>query len=273
VRRADRLFRLVQRLRRRGGEVTTAAQLAESLEVSERTVYRDVRDLILSGVPIRGEAGVGYALGKEFDLPPLMFDEDEIEALVLGSRIVSSWADAALAGAAQSVLSKVEAVLPERLRGRIAATATFALNFRGRRQGTGQLSLLRTAIRTRRKVALGYRDGKQAESRRHVRPLGLFYWSNAWSLGAWCELRQDFRNFRLDRIAAIELTEEAFAPEPGRTLEDFFAAMRAQGVLRVAAAEAARAPARRAPDRPSAERARPRGRRGGRGRATGTRPD
>jgi predicted DNA-binding transcriptional regulator YafY len=241
MRRADRLFRLVQRLRRGGRAVTTAAQLAESLEVSERTVYRDVRDLILSGVPIRGEAGVGYALGKDFDLPPLMFDDDELEALILGSRIISSWADPALAGAAQSVLSKVEAVLPERLQGRIAATATFALNFRGRREGTGQLSVLRTAIRTHRKVSLRYLDGQRAESRRQVRPLGLFYWSDSWSLGAWCELRQDFRNFRLDRITELELTQGSFAPEPGRTLEDFFAVKRAQGIAGAHAKSAAQA--------------------------------
>src|SRR5580693_4304739 len=117
MRRAARLFRIVQRLRRRGA--TTAAQLAELLEVSERTVYRDVRDLILSGVPIRGEAGVGYALPRDFDLPPLMFDAEEIEALVLGARIVQSWGDPELARAAESVLSKVESVIPERLRDRV----------------------------------------------------------------------------------------------------------------------------------------------------------
>src|ERR1700757_3377351 len=117
MRRADRLFRIVQRLRRRG--VTTASELAEALGVSDRTIYRDVQDLVLSGVPVQGEAGVGYALPRSFDLPPLMFDEDEIEALVLGARIVESWADASLARAARNVLSKVEVVLPARLRDRI----------------------------------------------------------------------------------------------------------------------------------------------------------
>jgi predicted DNA-binding transcriptional regulator YafY len=228
VRRADRLFRLVQRLRRRGGIIVTAAQLAEALEVSERTVYRDVRDLILSGVPIRGEAGVGYALGKEFDLPPLMFDEDEIEALVLGSRIVASRADPVLASAAQSVLAKVEAVLPERLRHRIAESATFAVKLRPKRDGADRLSLLRSAIRSRRKVAFRYLDRDATESRRQVRPLGLFFWSQAWSLGAWCELRRDFRNFRLDRMDELSVTEQAFAHESGRGLADFFTAMRAQ---------------------------------------------
>src|SRR2546422_7203835 len=110
MRRADRLFRIVQRLRRRGA--TTARQLAEALEVSERTVYRDIRDLLVSGVPIRGEAGVGYALDRSYELPPLMFDEEEIEALVLGARIVRAWADKKLARAAEEALQKIETVLP-----------------------------------------------------------------------------------------------------------------------------------------------------------------
>ncbi len=228
MRRADRLFKLVQRLRRRGGSVVTAAQLAAALEVSERTVYRDVRDLVLSGVPIRGEAGVGYALGREFDLPPLMFDEDEIEALVLGSRIVASRADPALASAAQSILAKVEAVLPERLKRRVAESATYAVDLRGRDDGADRLSLLRAAIRARRQVAFRYQDRESAESRRRVRPLGLFFWSQSWSLGAWCELRQGFRNFRLDRMHDLALAPGTFAPEPGRTLEDFFAEKRAE---------------------------------------------
>ncbi|HUB05773.1 MAG TPA: WYL domain-containing protein, partial [Myxococcales bacterium] len=160
--------------------------------------------------------------------PPLMFDEDEIEALVLGSRIVASRADPVLASAAQSVLAKVEAVLPERLRHRIAESATFAVNLRPKRDGADRLSLLRSAIRSRRKVAFRYLDRDAAESRRQVRPLGLFFWSQAWSLGAWCELRRDFRNFRLDRIDELAVTQQAFAPEPGRGLADFFTAMRAQ---------------------------------------------
>jgi predicted DNA-binding transcriptional regulator YafY len=224
MRRADRLFKIVQRLRRRG--VTTAAQLAEALEVSERTVYRDVRDLTLSGVPIRGEAGVGYALPTDFDLPPLMFDADEIEALVLGSRLVSSWADKDLARAAESVLAKVEAVLPERLRGRIADSALFALNFHKREEQGDALSVLRTAIRAQRKVSFSYRDGKQEASERIVRPLGLFYWGGVWTLGAWCELRVDFRNFRLDRMAKPEMLAATFVPEPGRGLQDFFTVQR-----------------------------------------------
>lgn len=127
MRRADRLFQIIQLLRRR--HVVTAAYLARELEVSERTVYRDVRDLISSGVPIEGEAGVGYMLRKGFDLPPLMFTDTEIEAMVLGARVVSSWGDAALARAARDALARVESVLPDRLRSRLQDTRLYAPGF------------------------------------------------------------------------------------------------------------------------------------------------
>jgi predicted DNA-binding transcriptional regulator YafY len=175
-------------------------------------------------VPIQGEAGVGYALPSHFDLPPLMFDEDEIEALVLGARVVKSWADPELARAADGVLAKVEAVLPERLKERLANITLFAMNFRA--PITGDMSSLRAAIKEQKKVRFGYEDGKGAASARIVQPLGLFYWGTTWSLGAWCELRTDFRNFRVDRIRALEVLEERFESVPGRTLGDLFAAYR-----------------------------------------------
>src|SRR3954467_9400707 len=127
MRRADRLFRIVQRLRRRGA--TTARDLAQALGGSERAVYRDVRDLLLSGVPIQGEAGVGYALDRSFDLPPLMFDEEEIEALVLGARIVGAWADSKLARSAEGRFEEIEALLPSHLKDKLAATPLYALDF------------------------------------------------------------------------------------------------------------------------------------------------
>lgn len=220
MRRADRLFQIIQRLRRRSP--VTAAALAAELEVSPRTVYRDVQDLVASGVPIQGEAGVGYALPKGFDLPPLMFNEAEIEALVLGARIVESWADAELARAARDVLAKVEAVLPARLREQIPDAALFAPGFHVRAALRAGLTSLRAAIKARRKVAFGYSDRAQAPSARTVQPLGVFYWGTSWSLGAWCELRQGFRNFRLDRMTELQVLEETFAPQAGRTLRDFF---------------------------------------------------
>lgn len=220
VRRADRLFRLVQQLRRR--RVSTAAQLAASLQVSVRTVYRDLRDLSLSGVPVRGEAGVGYALGKGFDVPPLMFTGEEVEALVLGARIVAAWSDPELRQAAEEALAKVEAVLPRHLARAIPDATLFAPDFHVRETLTRHLPVLRRAIRERRKVRLAYEDREGAATERTVRPLGLFFWGNAWSLGAWCELRRSFRNFRLDRMGEARPLGEAFAPEPGKTLEDLF---------------------------------------------------
>lgn len=228
MRRADRLFQLVQRLRLRRRSSTTAAQLAEELGVSERTIYRDVQDLIASGVPIQGEAGVGYALPSSFDLPPLMFNEEELEALVLGARVVKSWADPELARAADDVLAKVEAVLPKAMRERLASSTLFAMNFRA--PAPLELAGLRGAIKDSKKLRFSYQDGKgAATAARVVQPLGLFYWGQVWSLGAWCELRVDFRNFRVDRIKNLEILDEKFEPTPGRTLKDLFDAYREQG--------------------------------------------
>jgi predicted DNA-binding transcriptional regulator YafY len=224
VRRADRLFEIIQLLRRR--RVMTAEALAERLEVSVRTVYRDLRDLERAGTPIRGEAGVGYTLARDYDLPPLMFDEEELEALVVGARVVAGFADPALGAAAGRALAKIESVLPPRLRGRVEGTLLFTPGVVLSAEMTRHLPLLREAISTRRRVTLDYaRDGEQ--SRRVVRPLGAWFWGKTWTLATWCELRQGFRNLRLDRIQAVELGPP-FEPEPGRTLEDFLAEVRAE---------------------------------------------
>ena len=191
MRRADRLFQLIQVLRRK--PVVTAAYLARELEVSERTVYRDIRDLVGSGVPIEGEAGVGYTMRKGFDLPPLMFTEKEIEALVLGARVVQSWGDAELGKAASDALKRVEAALPERLRLQMDRTPLYAPGFHVRQDVMARLSELRAAIDGSRKVAMAYIDVRDESTERTVRPLGLFFWGAIWSLEAWCELRQDFR--------------------------------------------------------------------------------
>ncbi len=224
--RADRLFRIVQRLRRRGA--TTARQLAEALEVSERTVYRDVRDLLSSGVPIQGEAGVGYALDRSFDLPPLMFDEEEIEALVLGARIVRAWADKKLARAAEEALQKIETVLPPRLKSRLSESALMAPDFHVKARLRSGLEDLRHAIHDQHKARFHYVDKAQAESERVVHPLGLAYWGQSWTLTAWCEMRNGFRNFRLDRIEGLQITGERFDQVPGHTLADFLALMAAE---------------------------------------------
>lgn len=223
MRRADRLFQIIQLLRRR--RVTTAVRIAERLEVSERTVYRDIRDLSLSGVPVLGEAGVGYRLGSGFDLPPMMFSVDEIQALVLGARMVESWGDEELRQAAREVLTKVEAVLPPSKRHRVQDTALFALSFRVAPEVRANVGTLRKAVDARSKVHLDYADAKGATSGRVVCPLGLYFWGSVWTLGAWCELRHDFRNFRLDRIQDVSILDDAFAYESPTTLDDFIRAM------------------------------------------------
>jgi predicted DNA-binding transcriptional regulator YafY len=219
VRRADRLFQVIQRLRGRRRAVT-ATELAEELGVSDRTVYRDIRDLVAAGTPIEGEAGVGYALRREYDLPPLMFDADELEALALGARVAASFGDDGLGRAAESALSKIEAVLPARLRARLAQSPLYAPRTGAGRSSAYALAVARAALTGRRRLHLRYcrRDGDESE--RVVRPLGAFFWGKTWTLAAWCELRQDFRTFRLDRMGSIE-AGEPFVEEEGRTLRDY----------------------------------------------------
>jgi predicted DNA-binding transcriptional regulator YafY len=213
MRRADRLFEIIQLMRRQ--KLVRARDLAEKLEVSERTIYRDVRE------PIEGEAGVGYALRRGFDLPPLMFDEHEIEALVLGARIIESWTDAKLAEAAANVIAKVEAVIPERLRQHMADTALLAPSRHFAEPITVDAGELRRALRRRFKVHFHYRDGEDRPSARAVRPLALFFYGPVWLLAAWCELRQDFRSFRLDRMSELNVLDERFGLERGKTIQDF----------------------------------------------------
>jgi predicted DNA-binding transcriptional regulator YafY len=219
VRRADRLFEIIQLLRRK--PAVTASELGTALEVSERTIYRDIQDLMASGVPIEGAAGVGYVLKAGFDLPPLMYKEQEIEALVLGARIVQSWADTELADAATDAIAKIEAVIPERLRGYMANTALLAPSAHFMEALTFDLADLRRAIRSQTKVQFRYQDVLHQKSERQVRPLSLAYFGPVWMLAAWCELRDDFRTFRLDRIEDFTATSDHFRLERGRTLNDF----------------------------------------------------
>src|SRR5215470_13517120 len=198
MRRADRLFQIINVLRRRR-TATTAIHLAERLGVSERTIYRDVRDLILSGTPIDGEAGVGYRIRPGYDLPPLMFDRDEIQALVLGARMVRQFGDPALARASDAILGKVAAIVPKDLAPLLAETRLFVPPRIGAGTSADALALAREALIARRKLELSYAKSDGAATRRTVRPLGIFFWGRTWTLAAWCELRQDFRNFRLDR--------------------------------------------------------------------------
>jgi predicted DNA-binding transcriptional regulator YafY len=221
LRRADRLFDIIQQLR--GDRLVTAQALADKLEVSVRTVYRDVRDLQAAGVPIDGAAGVGYLLRPGFQLPPLMFSPAEIEALVVGARMVRAWAGKDLAGSAAEAIAKISAVAPpDRMRA-AERVAIFAPGIRFTEALRARFDLCARAIEERRIAFFAYRDEKGEESERRVRPLALHFWGGTWTLAAWCELRTDFRTFRLDRAERLALTDERFKPEPGRRLEDYLA--------------------------------------------------
>ena len=218
MRRADRLFQIVQFIR--GRRLTLAALLAERLQVSVRTIYRDVADLQHQGVPIEGEAGVGYRMRAGFDLPPLMFTTAEAQALVAAIRVARPRLDGGLARAAEDALSKILAVLPPATRVAAESLAVYAPPM-GPDDGTrARLEALRQATEARQKLRIDYRDLKEASSQRIVRPLGCFFWGQVWTLAAWCESRQDFRSFRVDRIDAMVVLDERFRDEPGRSLAD-----------------------------------------------------
>jgi len=221
MRRADRLFQIVQLLRRRR-TVTTAKQIGQKLEISERTVYRDIRDLILAGTPIDGEAGVGYRIRPDYDLPPLMFDREEIQALVLGARIVRQVGDPSLARAADAILNKVATVLPKELEPLLAETRLFAPATRSGARSADALAMVREALVERRRMRLGYENERGDRTERTVRPLGVFFWGKTWTLAAWCEMRVAFRSFRLDRVSESALLDR-FEDEPGHTLRDLLA--------------------------------------------------
>ena len=227
MRRADRLFQIVQHLR--GGRLVTARMLGERLEVSERTIYRDIADLIANGVPIDGEAGVGYIMRSGFDLPPLMFTRNELTALTLGARFVKAWGGAELARAAEEALVKIEAVLPEREKRMLEETPLFALGFGMSDVTRATIDRLDDAIRGQKRMHLAYASLDEEMSERDVRPLGLYYWGKTWTLAAWCELRADFRSFRADRIAELSECGDVFRSEPGKTLRDFVARMEGEG--------------------------------------------
>lgn len=227
MRRADRLFQIVQYLR--GGRLTTARMLSERLEVSERTIYRDIADLIGSGVPIDGEAGVGYLMREGFDLPPLMFTHKEITALVAGARLIRAWGGAAMAEAAEEALIKINAVLPDADRVRAEAVPVHAMAMPEMDTELRlRIDALEEAADKRLRLTLSYADAGGVETERVVRPLGLWFWGKVWTLVAWCELRNDFRMFRADRIKDM-YTGERFHDERGKRLVDFYATVNRDG--------------------------------------------
>lgn len=216
MRRAERLFRLVRELRSR--DICRAQDLADYFEISVRTVYRDIGHLQGSGLPIEGEAGVGYMLRPGFDLPAMTFTFDQIDALALGLSFVEAAGDAGLADAAREVRAKIEASLPDPAERRLEKAPLFA----SRRDGPpAWVREVRRAIRERLVLRLSYTDGDGAISERSVRPLAIWAFTDGWLFAGWCELRCDFRAFRLDRILALEMTSEHFEDEPDRNLQTY----------------------------------------------------
>lgn len=226
MRRADRLFQIVQHLRAR--RLSTAAQLADLLAVSERTIYRDVRDLMLSGIPVRGEAGVGYCVDRSFELTALMFSREEVEAVVVGLRMAQAFGGPKLRTAAVPALDKVILALPKARRAEIDRPQMYAPLDNAHRALDKLIETARSAIDERAILSLTYTDDQGRETQRDVRPLALVFWGSAWTLGAWCGLRNGFRSFRLDRVRNCDRTGATFVDESGKTLADYLRAAGAE---------------------------------------------
>lgn len=210
MRRADRLFQIIQILRRSTRRPITADAIAREIETSKRTVYRDIADLIGQRVPIRGEAGTGYVLDSGYDMPPLMLTPDEIEAAVLGAQWVAGRADPVLARAAEDLIGKIAATVPERLRPFVIEPASRAPPVWNAPPDRLDLVKVRAHIHAGCKIALAYRDERERLTRRTVWPVMIGYFQTVRIVVAWCELRGDFRTFRTDRVEAVEFLAERY---------------------------------------------------------------
>jgi predicted DNA-binding transcriptional regulator YafY len=207
--RAQRLLDLIQALRGYRRPVSGAV-LAEALGISLRTLYRDIETLNAQGAHIDGEAGVGYVLRPGFMLPPLMFSEEEIEAIVLGSRWVANRADAALGAAARNALAKIAAVLPQDLKVSLDASSLLVGPAQTIAAGDAELPVIRQAIRTERKLRIGYVDASGRNSKRTIWPFALGFFDRVRVVAAWCETREGFRHFRTDRISKVQLADKRY---------------------------------------------------------------
>jgi len=224
MRRADRLFEIIQILRRTRRPIS-AREIAEELEVSRRSVYRDVATLIAQRVPIRGEAGLGYVLEDGFDMPPLMLTADEIDAAVLGALWVSTRGEPDLARAAENLMAKTEAITPEPLRRHILASPVSVRPVDQATADSIDAGMLRQAILDGKKIQIGYRDDKDRLTERIVWPVLLGYRDQGRILAAWCELRQAFRYFRTDRMSFAERQDDCFPERPAALKKRWQAAM------------------------------------------------
>jgi len=225
-RRADRLFQIVQILR--GRRLTTAALLAERLGVSPRTIYRDIQDLSLSGVPVEGEAGSGYRLLEGYHLPPLMLTPQESEAMMVAIRLLRTWGGDSLSLALESAQEKMLAILPAESRRRAEQSRVFAPDFSEQSFSKSRFDQIHQAISRQEVLALHYRDESGQLSWRDVQPLGLFFWGEHWLLVAWCERREDYRSFRLDRCLTVTLAGRRFSERADRSLNDFLRKVRCE---------------------------------------------
>jgi predicted DNA-binding transcriptional regulator YafY len=222
MRRSDRLFDIIQQLRT-ASQPTTAATLAAALEVTVRTVYRDIATLQARRVPIEGAPGIGYVLRKSFDLPPLNFTIDEIEAIAVGARMVHRLKDPKLQEAAQSVLAKVTVAVPERLRPHIADAPIYVSPGMTAEAQGADLAEVRAAIRDSRKLYIAYADEQGRRTNRTIWPIAMAYYVDVTLVGAWCELRADYRNFRVERIASSRVLDEHFDQDNGRLFREWSA--------------------------------------------------
>ena len=216
MRRADRLLQIIQILRRANGPIA-ASTIADELEVSLRTLYRDMASLESTGVPIRGEAGIGYILEEGYDMPPLMFTASELEALMLGARMLDSRVDEALARAAKDALAKIAAVIPKDLREVLIDTPLFAPQFGEPQEMIIDPNVIRQSLRSESQVEIVYEDLKGAITTRTIWPVLISFFQGATLLAAWCTLRNDFRSFRIDRISSYRISNQRL-PKPRKTL-------------------------------------------------------
>jgi predicted DNA-binding transcriptional regulator YafY len=219
TRRADRLLLLLEKLR--GRRISTAGALAEDLEVSARTVYRDIEALIVAGVPVRGERGVGYVLDPGYYLPPLNLTQEEAETLALGARILATWSDSAVSAQAAAALAKIRAVLPADGQTAIDQGIFWAPQWVTREAPAVDLLELKRAAQNRRVLEISYETLSGVRSIRAVRPLSVSFFGPVWLLVAWCEAAEDFRCFRLDRIRTVAPTGRTFRDEAGKRFDDF----------------------------------------------------
>jgi len=219
MRRTDRLFDIIQILR--DGKLHRAQDMADRLEVSVRTIYRDMDTLVASGVPVEGERGVGYMITEAITLPPLTLSVAELEALNLGMAIVGEAADPDLKAAALSLADKIDAVLPTQVVAEADAWKFAVYPFADAARGFAHMPTLRAAIRARQKLRIVYTAKDGSVTNRVVRPLHMEYWGRIWTLTTWCELRDDHRVFRVDLIQSADALPELFVDEPGKTLADY----------------------------------------------------